>query len=1130
MSLEKDNGHNKWLENMQEFMQHLPHNEWWVSSINHIWSEAVSDSVPLRDSSNIIQMTKDSLTMNFDTALPIDAKQKEILDGIRDHNEIIITAETWAWKSTRVPQYLANAWYWVIVTQPRVLAAMSLADRVAEEIGTKLWDRVGYHIWWHHEQSKSYSSATQIKFCTDGLQLIQQLLNNSSPSSDKPQVLVIDEVHEWNQNIEVLIAWIKYLKKQWKNLKLVLMSATIDANALSSYFADHRHDTHWHTEHSATPPPIITVPGRTFPVEKLQNPSHELISSIVKFTREKRNTLVFQPWKKEISETITQLEEILWPNEAVILPLHGDLSPDEQKKIYQQYTKPVIIVSTNIAQTSLTIPYIDAVVDSWKERRIEMTDWIETLILWAISQADSLQRAWRAWRTKEGVYVLCNDTPFHQLQQFPTPEIQRTLLDHTYLKILSSTWLKMEELDFFHQPPINLIKKAKNSLYVLWAINDHDKVTPLGKQLSRLPVDVNTWLMLIESIKHGVVDEMLKIAAIRQVWWITTRKPELPNTIIDHDSDLITQLRLFDYWKSILEKKSLWLSKDELFQQAWISRKSYYLALNHYKNLKEHMRKFLPNHLHKDLTPNQRKEGILKSITAGMLDSIYKNTWSSYTQKLHDRWDGWTESKVASHSFVSAIPKTIQVTNKRGNLVTISFVHSLSKVDPDWLQELAPHLMTTSYDWLLWNSAHQSVFHTEHSTFNGLPISTIDKKAPLSPSWIQVFCGALARWFSIESTSLLSVIDHNKKIIEELQAFRLRTWVIPDFTLHDLTNYYREVLHHMWIQSTDALEAYIEKHGTDFLKLWAIRTLVRDYDKLCKQFPDMIHIDNRVYPVCYSLDWSWHHNTIVVPESDLVHLSHDDFNQGYFNNESYRFNIIQEQWQTLTIKNLDHYKQERLAKYLAAQWNNFLSTHHESQPHSFSSRDGTWNVEKKLFDEESTSYAFLWLVPLPYDDAYTTKWFRSLQDAEEVTATTFKRWEEYSKKILHKAEYDARYHIVYEQYTSLIHTLEQIDWDLIDEDFEDEYGDTLDVLNMYFSWSHQWYYDHHNKYIAFMYTLDELLTMEQNLTTINHLLQWTTVPHDVLNSVDQEPLDIDDVASTLAAAFGNSSITKKWKK
>jgi len=88
---------------------------------------------------------------------------------------------------------------------------------------------------------------------------------------------------------------------------------------------------------------------------------------------------------------------------------------------------------------------------------------------------------------------------------------------------------------------------------------------------------------------------------------------------------------------------------------------------------------------------------------------------------------------------------------------------------------------------------------------------------------------------------------------------------------------------------------------------------------------------------------------------------------------------------------------------------------------------------------------------LPYDDAYTTKWFRSLQDAEEVTATTFKRWEEYSKKILHKAEYDARYHIVYEQYTSLIHTLEQIDWDLIDEDFEDEYGDTLDVLNMYFS-------------------------------------------------------------------------------
>ncbi|MDR0607600.1 MAG: hypothetical protein LBG52_04535 [Candidatus Peribacteria bacterium] len=280
-----------------------------------------------------------------------------------------------------------------------------------------------------------------------------------------------------------------------------------------------------------------------------------LITTIGELIQEKRNVLVFQPGKQEIADTIATLEQLLKREnkKAVILPLHGELTPEEQKRIYKRYNEPVIIVATNIAQTSLTIPYIDAVVDSGKERRVEIKEGVETLVLGDISQADSLQRGGRAGRTKQGIYVLCNTTPFHQLATYPKPEIQRTLLDHNYLKILSTTGLKMEELTFFHQPPKELIEKAKNTLHILGAIDEQEQVTSLGKQLASLPVDVNTGRMIIESLKYGVTDDILKIAAIKQVGGIIAKNAKLSEQLLDEDSDLLTHLNLYHQGKLIQE-------------------------------------------------------------------------------------------------------------------------------------------------------------------------------------------------------------------------------------------------------------------------------------------------------------------------------------------------------------------------------------------------------------------------------------------------------------------------------------------------------------------------------------------------------------------------------------------------
>ncbi|MDR0860110.1 MAG: DEAD/DEAH box helicase [Candidatus Peribacteria bacterium] len=200
--------------------------------------------------------------------LPIDEKRETILEAIRNHDELIITAETGAGKSTRVPQFLAEEGYKVIVTQPRVLAAMSLADRVAEEMGGVLGEEVGYHVGGQTQNARNFSPTTKIKFCTDGLQLVKQLMDKSIITSDKNTVLVIDEVHEWNQNIEVLVAWTKKLKKLGIKMKVILMSATIDKENLATYYASA--DENLTGDALNLQPQVIEVPGRTYPVERSQ--------------------------------------------------------------------------------------------------------------------------------------------------------------------------------------------------------------------------------------------------------------------------------------------------------------------------------------------------------------------------------------------------------------------------------------------------------------------------------------------------------------------------------------------------------------------------------------------------------------------------------------------------------------------------------------------------------------------------------------------------------------------------------------------------------------------------------------------------------------------------------------------
>lgn len=426
------------------------------------------------------------------SSLPVAAFRAQIEEAVHQNKVVIITAETGAGKSTQVPQMLASSGYRVVVTQPRRLAARALAQRVAQEMGSRLGSRVGFRT----AEERSDSAATEVLFVTDGLQLVRELAGHGG--TGRKTVLILDEVHEWNMNVEVLIAWVKSRINAGNDLRVILMSATLDAERLASYYGN---------------APVISVPGRLFPVEKKSAAACDLITEAVSLAKQGRNVLVFQPGKREIADTVDQIVRALG-EKAIVLPLHGELEAEEQQRCFAPPPtgKVKVIVSTNVAQTSVTIADIDAVVDSGIERRIELVDGIEGLYLGPISQADCHQRAGRAGRTKAGVYVLCSETGLTDRQPFPTAEIMRSRLDQMVLR-LAVQGFDATKLEFCHQPDLDALVEARRALVALGAMSCEGHVTKIGRRMARFSVSCEYARMLIEAERHGVVEQVATSAS-----------------------------------------------------------------------------------------------------------------------------------------------------------------------------------------------------------------------------------------------------------------------------------------------------------------------------------------------------------------------------------------------------------------------------------------------------------------------------------------------------------------------------------------------------------------------------------------------------------------------------------------
>ncbi len=449
----------------------------------------------------------------YDDALPIAAKREAILDAIRDHQVVVICGETGSGKTTQIPKICLELGRGVFGsighTQPRRIAARSVARRIAEELGCRVGSYVGWKVRFDDETSKD----TCVKLLTDGMLLAE---TQRDPLLEQYDTIIIDEAHERSLNIDFLLGYMKGLLPLRPELKVVITSATIDPDRFSEHFGD---------------APIIEVSGRTFPVDVRYRPApvdddeelaleRQVVLACEELMSEGRgDILVFLSGEREINECREALEDKSFPKTRV-LPLYARLSSKDQQRVFQPHDERHIVLATNVAETSLTVPGIRYVIDSGRAKvsRYSARAKIQRLPVERVSQASAKQRAGRCGRLEDGICIrLFDEEDFERRREFTQPEIQRTNLASVILQMKSLDLGDIEAFPFIDPPSNQLIRDGYQTLFDLGAVGEDLRLTAIGHQLARLPIDPRVGRILLEASRLGCLSEMLTIAAALSV-------------------------------------------------------------------------------------------------------------------------------------------------------------------------------------------------------------------------------------------------------------------------------------------------------------------------------------------------------------------------------------------------------------------------------------------------------------------------------------------------------------------------------------------------------------------------------------------------------------------------------------
>ncbi|MET0979696.1 MAG: helicase-related protein [Candidatus Saccharimonadales bacterium] len=639
----------------------------------------------------------------FSDDLPVLQYRETIMSAVDTNQVTIVTAETGAGKSTQIPQYLVEHGYRkVIVTQPRILAARNLSKRVREEWAMRTGKDSDGIIGYRTAHERDDGPDTAILYCTDGLQLVREI--TGSGTSEK-QILVLDEVHEWNENMEVLVAWANKRCQEEPRFKVVIMSATIEVDTLAAYFNG-----------AAT----VSVPGRSFEVQKRKG--RDVVTEIVQqLESQQSNMLVFLPGKAEIESVAMMLKAKALAAGVPIIPLHSQLETADQQLAFGSYPNGKIILTTNIAQTSVTIDDIDVVIDSGLERRSEVQNGVEGLFIAQISQADCLQRAGRAGRTKPGEYILAplDDMPclpFDDRPEYAIPEILRKHIDRLTLR-LANVGIDIEELEFYHDPSKRALKMAKQTLVNLGALTKSGEVTSIGRQMERFPVESSYARMLVEASNYDtpLQVKLAAIIGIQEIGGIVkggTRFTGWRKYTKQTRSDLIAQYDVYLAMPDI---------DPELHEELGIISKNVIKA----KEVMERLHRDLGLSGH-ELSPVDSGEidKLLQCIIAGQIDQLWMVEGEDAVIHLTTKKQRELSSStvVRNPKLIAGTPFDLQIQTQKGDLETLHLVQGITEVNPRWLEQLAPHLFSVRQGKTYFDSRRGALATRQLVRFNGRTI------------------------------------------------------------------------------------------------------------------------------------------------------------------------------------------------------------------------------------------------------------------------------------------------------------------------------------------------------------------------------------------------------------------------
>ncbi|MEX2983395.1 ATP-dependent RNA helicase HrpA [Streptomyces sp. C36] len=668
--------------------------------------------------------------ISYPEQLPVSQKKDVILEAIRDHQVVIVAGETGSGKTTQIPKIcleLGRGIKGLIGhTQPRRIAARTVAERVAEEMRTPLGEAVG----WKVRFTDQVGGETMVKLMTDGILLAEIQTDRELRQYD---TIIIDEAHERSLNIDFLLGYLAQLLPRRPDLKVVITSATIDPERFSRHFGD---------------APIVEVSGRTYPVEVRYRPlleedsgdaDRDQVTAICDAVEELQkegpgDILVFLSGEREIRDTADALEKKLpraggaIGHSTEILPLYARLSHAEQHRVFQRHTGRRVVLATNVAETSLTVPGIKYVIDPGFARisRYSHRTKVQRLPIEPVSQASANQRKGRCGRTSDGVCIrLYSEDDFLSRPEFTDAEILRTNLASVILQMTAAGLGDIEKFPFIDPPDRRNIKDGVDLLQELGAIDPQQKdpkkrLTQLGRKLSQLPVDPRLARMVLEADRNGCAREVMVIAAALSIQDPRERPSEKQAQadqqharFKDETSDFLAFLNLWRYVRE--QQKTL---SSSAFRRMCKSEYLNYLRIREWQDIYYQLRtvaRTMDIHLaEEDAAP----ERVHQSLLAGLLSHIgLKDT------EKNNEYVGARSAKFAVFPG-SALFKKPPRWVMSAELVETSrlWARVNAKIEPEWVEPLAQHLVKRTYSEPHWEQKQAAVMAYERVTLYGVPI------------------------------------------------------------------------------------------------------------------------------------------------------------------------------------------------------------------------------------------------------------------------------------------------------------------------------------------------------------------------------------------------------------------------